>query len=297
MEFRQIQYLLAVVDEGSFTKAAVHLNVAQSAISHQVSKLEDEVGVTLLRRERPRVTASPEGEAFINRMRRVVAELGSAVAEARSLKGMTVGRVAFGVTFPAASLDVPRMLSTFRETHPGVTVSLREGTRTELLEMLRLDVIDLAVVSAEIDTLPSGIEGVIFDKDELVLVGPAGHPLEKMNEVQLSALEGVDRVGFRRGAGVAAAAESALALYGVSSGVIIESNDKGMLLELVTQGIGLAILPKVTVDPRRSGIWSRPLDPPLSSSVLLVWRGARRYPPATEQFLRFVLSAVSGPQT
>lgn len=293
MEIRQIEYLLAVVDEGSFTKAAAHLNIAQSAISHQVSKLEDEVGVTLLKRERPRVIASPEGEVFVSRMRRIVAEMAAALSEAQSLKGVTVGEVSFGATFPAASLNVPEILADFRRKLPAVTVSLREGTTAELLEMLRHDVVDLAVVSAELETLPAGIDGVIVDKDDLVLVGPVGHHLEKMSRVPVSVLDGEERVGFRRGAGLRAAADYVLARHGVTSRVIIESNEMPVLVGLVANGLGLAILPRLFVDVPRSDIWSRPLDPPINPSLLLVWRQGRRYPPAAEEFLRFVVGEAS----
>jgi LysR family transcriptional activator of glutamate synthase operon len=155
MELRQIEYLLAVLDEGSFTKAASRLKIAQSAVSHQIAKLETELDVTLLRRERPIVTPTPAGEVFVARMRRVVAEIGAAKGEAASLHGRTVGEVNFGATFPAASLDVPEILAGFRAGYPDVRLKLREGTTIELFEMLRTDVIDTALITTELKHLPT----------------------------------------------------------------------------------------------------------------------------------------------
>src|SRR5258705_4237975 len=114
MELRQLEYLVTVLDEGSFTKAASRLDIAQSAVSHHVSQLERELRVQLIERQRPRVFATPAGELFAARARRILAEVAAARDEISSLSGLTVGDVGFGATIPAAALDVPGLLGTFR---------------------------------------------------------------------------------------------------------------------------------------------------------------------------------------
>jgi DNA-binding transcriptional LysR family regulator len=296
MELRQLEYLLAVAAEGSFTKAAAKLDVAQSAVSHQVAKLEDELAVRLLHRQRPTILPTEAGAAFIARISRVLAELSAAREEALSLAGETVGEVTFGATFPVASLDIPAILARFRRHRPAVRVSLREGTAQELLELLKHDVADMAVVAAELADLPSGLEGVVIDHDELVLAGKKGHRLERHDRVEIQDLAGEEMVGFRKGAGLRAAVDAVFVQAdSTAPKIMIESNELPVLIRLVHHGHGLAILPRAFLAGAPQDVWTRELNPPITPSVLLVWRRGRRYPPACEEFLRFLVASATQP--
>lgn len=290
MEIRQLEYLVAVAAAGSFTKAAASLDVAQSAVSHQVAKLEDELGVRLLDRQRPLIRPTDAGVLFVGRVTRVLAELSAAREEVLSLRGQTVGEVTFGATFPAASLDIPEILARFRSHRPAVRVSLREGTRVELLEMVKNDVADMAVVASELSDLPPGLEGVVVDRDDLVVAGRAGHRLEHHERIEIGELDAEPMVGFRRGAGLRAAVDAVLARLDVSPKVMTESNELPMLLGLVRHGHGLAVLPRAFLAEAPSEVWMRPLNPPITPAVVLTWRRGRRYPPAAEEFLRFLVA-------
>jgi DNA-binding transcriptional LysR family regulator len=286
MELRQLEYLLTVIEQGTFTRAAHRLHIAQSAVSHHVAALERELGVDLLHRARPAVTPTPAGELFAARARRILAEVVSARDEAVSLRGHTVGQVTFGATVPAATLDVPGVIARFRSEYPGVRVRLREGTGTELVDMVRDDTIDLAIVSTEPEQLPNGIGGVVIDTDDLRLTGAPGHPFESYTSVPARELDGVDLISFRQGAGLRTAADQVLAEAGATPNVIIESNEMPVLTGLVGHGLGLAILPIAFIEQSRYPLWSRPLDPPIRPSLMLTWRQRRRRSPAAEAFLR-----------
>jgi LysR family transcriptional regulator, transcription activator of glutamate synthase operon len=288
MEIRQLEYLLTVIEQGTFTRAAHRLHIAQSAVSHHVAALERELGVELLLRARPSVIPTPAGELFAARARRILAEVVSARDEAVSLRGHTVGQVTFGATVPAATLDVPGVIARFRSEYPGVRVRLREGTGTELVDMLRDDTVDLAIVSTEPERLPLGIGGVVIDTDDLRLTGAPGHPFEAYTSVPARELDGVDLISFRDGAGLRTAADQILAEAGVTPNIIIESNEMPVLTGLVGHGLGLAILPVAFIEQSRYPLWSRPLDPPIRPSLMLTWRQQRRRSPAAEAFLRHV---------
>jgi DNA-binding transcriptional LysR family regulator len=288
MELRQLEYLTTVLDEGTFTRAAARLHIAQSAVSHHIGKLERELQVQLLRRERPQVLPTLAGEAFAARARRILAEVAAARDELSSLRGQTVGDVRFGATIPAASLDVPGLLSAFRRTHPGVRGRLREGTGSELTDMVREDSVDLAVVSADLTELPPGIGGAVIDIDHLVLAGPPGHPLEQRMIVPVSELDGVDLITFREGAGLRRAADIVLRAAGVTPTVVIESNEMPVLVGLVSHGLGLAILPRAFIEQATVPLWSRPLDPSVDPPLTLIWRDGRRHSPAVAAFRRHI---------
>jgi DNA-binding transcriptional LysR family regulator len=284
MELRQFEYLVTVLDEGSFTRAASRLDIVQSAVSHHVGQLERELKVQLLRRERPRVVPTPAGELFAARARRILAEVAAARDEISSLSGLTVGDVGFGATIPAASLDVPGLLAEFRARYPGVRVRLREGTGPELIALVRDDSIDMAVVSVAPPSLPGGITGVVVDSDHLVLAGPAGHPLEARTAVPVEELDGADLISFREGSSLRDAADLVLGEAGVTPNVVIESNEMPVLVGLVAHGLGLAILPRAFVEQAGVPIWGRPLEPSIDPPLTLVWRDARRRSPAVEAF-------------
>jgi DNA-binding transcriptional LysR family regulator len=297
MEIRQLEYLLTVIEQGTFTRAAHRLHIAQSAVSHHVAALERELGVHLLHRARPTVTPTPAGELFAARARRILAEVVSARDEAVSLRGHTVGQVTFGATVPAATLDVPRVIARFRSGYPGVRVRLREGTGPELVDMVRDDTVDLAIACTEPERLPSGVGGVVIDTDDLRLTGSPGHPFEAYRSVPARELDGVDLISFREGAGLRTAADQVLAEAGATPNVIIESNEMPVLTGLVGNGLGLAILPVAFIEQSGYPLWSRPLDPPIRPSLVLIWRQRRRRSPAAEAFLHHLAAQAPIPST
>ena len=291
MELRQLEYLVTVLDEGSFTKAANRLDIVQSAVSHHVSKLEGELKVQLIRRQRPFVLPTPAGEVFAARARRILAEIDAARDEISSLSGLTVGEVSFGATIPAASLDLPGLLARFRSDYPGVRVRLREGTGPELLALVRADSIDMAVVSIEPSDLPRGMDGAVIDVHHLVLAGPPGHPFEGQDPIPVQDLDGIDLISFREGSSLRRAAEVVLTEAGVTPNVVIESNEVPVLVGLVAHGLGLAILPLGFVEQSGVPLWSRPLEPSIDPPLTLIWREARRRSPAVEAFHRHVIAS------
>ncbi|MFH8739235.1 LysR substrate-binding domain-containing protein [Streptomyces sp. NPDC017964] len=291
MEIRQLEYLLAVASEGSFTKAAAKLGVVQSAVSHQIAKLEDELGMQLLDRHRPVTRPTDAGALFTGRVTRALADLSDAREEVLGLRGQTVGEVTLGAVFPTASLDIPAILAGFQAYRPAVRVILREGSAPESLEGLKNDSVDMALMTAELKDLPPDIEGVVADHSDLVLAGKTGHRLEAHDRVDIEELDGEIMIGFRRGtgrAGLRAATDAVLAQHGVTPKIMVESNELPVLIGLVQHGHGLAVIPRQFFADPPAGVWMRELNPPITPSLLLVWRRGRRYPPAPEEFLRFI---------
>lgn len=290
MELRQLEYLVTILDEGTFTKAADRLRIAQSAISHHIAKLERDVGVQLLRRERPLVLPTPAGELFAARARQILADVGSARDELQSLRGHLIGEVTFGATLPAASIDLPDLLAGFRRAYPGVRLRLREGTGAELTQMVHSDALDLAIVSLSPTDLPRGLVGRVIDHDHLVLAGPVGHPFEDYDVIPVEKLDGMELISFREGASLRDAADAVLSAHGVVPLVVIESNEMSVLLGLIAGGLGLGIVPEVFVAQSSLPLWSRPLHPAITPPLSLTWRDRRRRSPAANAYLRHMLT-------
>ena len=147
MELHQLRYLVLVAEERSFTRAAARANVAQPALSRQVRKLEDELGVPFVDRTSRRVRVTEHGAALVERARRVLTEIDDARAEVRDVRELLGGRVVIGLTPTTGPLDVAQVLGAFHVEHPAVEVAFREGLSVTLADQLRADEIDLAFVS------------------------------------------------------------------------------------------------------------------------------------------------------
>src|SRR3954453_2794407 len=144
MEIRQLRYAEAVPRHRHFTRAAEELHIAQSALSHQIRRLEAELGTELFARTRRSVVPTEAGEAVAARARRVLAEVDGVREEVDDLRGLVKGRVAIGALLPAGEVDVPGVVARFSPAYPGGAVAIQEGTAGDMLRHLARDEIDVA---------------------------------------------------------------------------------------------------------------------------------------------------------
>ena len=144
MELRQLVYAEAVARHRHFTRAAEELHVAQSALSHQIRRLEAELGTELFERTSRRVVPTEAGEAVAARARRVLAEVDGVRGELDELRGLVRGRISIGALLPAGGIEVTTLLARFSQAFPGIEVGLREGTAADMLELIDADELDVA---------------------------------------------------------------------------------------------------------------------------------------------------------
>jgi len=147
MELSQLRYLVALAEERSFTRAAAREHIAQPALSQQIRRLEQEVGLPLAERTTRTVAITPAGELLVARARRMLAELEAARAELEGLRGVSTGHLTIGAMPTMGPVDVSLPLAIFHQRHPGVELTVREALSAELAEMLRADLLDLAFLS------------------------------------------------------------------------------------------------------------------------------------------------------
>src|SRR3712207_813290 len=170
MDLRQLRYLVAVADERQFTRAAARMHVAQPALSQQIRRLEDELGLALVDRTTRRVALTGAGELLVARARRALAEVDAARAELEDLAGIRSGRVMIGAMQSLGPLDLPALLADFHAAHAGVELSIREGMSDELLAMLHADQVDLAFLSLAGRTPGPDVEHQRLLDEELVAI-------------------------------------------------------------------------------------------------------------------------------
>jgi LysR family transcriptional regulator, transcription activator of glutamate synthase operon len=286
MELRQLRSVEAVARHRHFTRAAEELHLAQSALSHQIRRLEQELGTPLFERTSRRVTPTDAGRAIAARARRVLAEVDAAREEVDELRGVLRGRIWIGPLLPAGDLDVPGLLARFSRAHPGVEVGLREGVAADMLRFLAADELDAAfcLLAGEI---PDEIAAERLTDEEVVAAfAPDGAP--SAPEVSVADLARHPIVAPRRGSAITSALDKLFTDAGEPLRLALESGDPFLLRALAARGFATAILPRSLIALEGPDLEVRSLRPAVHLPVALVWRRERNAPPAARAFIDFV---------
>ena len=169
MNFQNLQYFLAVAEEMNVTKAAKRLHISEQALSRQIGKLETELSCKLFERN-PRFTLSPAGK----RLKAAAEQIGNIERqlhlELDDLTNNNTGELRLGVSYTRGQALLPRLLPPFHQKHPGITVTILEGSASELQENLTKGRIDLFIgyVPRDLDAF----EAAELGRERLFLVVP-----------------------------------------------------------------------------------------------------------------------------
>ncbi len=286
MELRQLVYAEAVARHRHFTRAADELHVAQSALSHQIRRLEAELGTELFHRSSRSVSVTEAGEAVAARARNVLAELDGVRQEVDELRGLVRGRVAVGATLPAGEVDVPELLAGFSEAHPGIEVDLYEGTAGDMRSHLEEGRVD-AAFSLLANGPPPGTEVLRLSEEEIVAAFPVGQAPDRAR-ISAPELAGRPLVTPRSGSAIKQAVDSFFERSGRQLRISLESGDPFLLRCLVSTGFVAAVLPASLTRREGPPIEVRPLRPAVKLPATLLWPRRRRQSPAARAFIDFV---------
>jgi DNA-binding transcriptional LysR family regulator len=290
MDLRQLRYLVALADEGNFTRAAAREHIAQPALSQQLRRLEQELGLTLVERTTRRVALTDAGTLLVARARSVIAELETAQAELESLRGAFTGRVSVGAMHTMGPVDISLALAEYHRRHPGVELTVREEASEDLADMVRLDELDLAFLSVTERVESHGLGLVQLISEELVAIVPPGHRLARRERIHLAQLADEAFISYRAGSRLREVLVSAAAAAGFEPQVRLESNESRRVRRLVGHGVGVAILPRSDCVGEGAEVAVLTLEAPrLTRDVSLAWREGRRRSPAAAAFLTLAL--------
>ncbi len=285
MELRQLRYVEAVARHRHFTRAADELHVAQSALSHQIRRLEAELGTELFERTSRSVATTEAGDAVADRARAVIAEIDGVRSEIDELNGLIRGQISVGALLPAGEIDVPMLLARFSEAHPGIEIDMREGTAGDMLRYLVEDEIH-AAFSMLASQPPDELVVERLSEEELVAVfGPGRAP--GRGRLTARDLRDFPIVMPRTGSASKAAGDAFFASAGETFRLALESGDPFLLRCLVSGGFGCGILPRSLTRREGPPVEVRGLKPSVRMPVALLWRERRHMSPAARAFIEF----------
>lgn len=274
-----MRYVVAVAETNSFTRAAERCLVVQSALSHQIARLEKELGARLFERTSRRVRLTPAGSAFLPAARQCLDAAERAAAEVAAAVGEVRGRLAVGLIPTVAAVDVPGALRDFRRQYPQVRISLRVGASDDLIEQVREGALDVAFLGLPTTARPQGVAAHELARDRLVAVVAPDHPLAGQASVSLRRLATEVFVDLPAGTAGRLQSDQAFSAAGLSRDVAFEVTAADYMTRLVAPGLGIAMLPSAYA-PQLTGVTTVEVADAPARVEYVIWSRHGRTPAA-----------------
>jgi molybdate transport repressor ModE-like protein len=296
MDLRQLTTLVAIADHGSFSAAARALYTVQSNVSGHIARLERELGVVLVDRQRGGLT--DDGVIVVEKARRVLHELDDIQAEMASRGDEVRGDSRLGVLGTTARWLLPALLTHLSRQHPGVHVTVHEGNTTNLIPRLIAQQIDAAIVHLPVDDPEVTVEPLFAE--DLVLLAHSRHHLSAHDTVALADLAQEQLMLPPLGTALRRVIDRAASSVGVELQAQVEIDGVRLLASLAFEGFGAAIVPATSVPRWLKGDFKRIVVPELPRRVV-GWVQRRRPSPgaptrATLAVLREVVASEGAKQ-
>jgi DNA-binding transcriptional LysR family regulator len=288
VDFLGLQAFVSIADRGSFLKAAAHLNLSQTALSHRMRKLEEDLGVKLLARTTRQVALTPAGLELLPRLRRAMDELTEQCEQIRETAKRQQERVAIGCLPTLAVCHLPPVLHEFSRRCPGVAVKVFDNSVTEIAHLVETGVVEFGLTITA--THVSDLEIKPLVKEPFVLLSPPGHPFAKLKSIDWSQLSGEPLIRISPQAGNRALIDDALGNRRELLNWRYEVQHIQSAISLVHAGVGLTIVPRLAADvPGAEQLTVITLrNPGISRTLGIISRRGLPLSPAAETLLDLI---------
>jgi len=287
LELRHLIALKTIAETGTFGRAAERLGYTQSAISQQIAMLERIVGQRLIERPggpRP-VSLTEAGELLLRHADAIAARLQAAQADLAALDAGDAGPLRIGTYQSVGARVLPELLREFSADWPQVEITLQESADDrDLLVLVERGDLDLSFVVLPLG--PGPFESVELFRDPYVLVVPAGSALaERERPPSLRELVEQPLISYRT-CRTTQRVEDRLRHVGREPNIVFRSDDNGTVQGLVKAGVGIAIVPRLTVDETDPAITVVDLGERVPPRLIgIAWHRDRRRTRAAEAFI------------
>ena len=257
MDTQKYQALLQAIEAGSFSAAAAELGYTPSGISHMVEAVENQLGLTLLRRSHAGVTLTENGQRLLPALRELLHAEALLLQEAEELRGLSCGRVSIGSYSSIAAHWLPRVLCAFQEDFTGVSIQLMEGVQQELDSWMEQRLGDFCLYSNP--PVPH-CEWIPLRKDPMLAVLPPEHPLAREKAIRLEQCQGQPFIMPSRGEDYDVV--NLLRECGVQPQIRFSTIENYAAMSLVEYGLGISIMNELITKGRVNRVVMLPFDPP-----------------------------------
>ena len=260
MELRHMRYIITIAEYGSITKAAEVLYTTQPSLSHCVAKAEQELNVKLFDRSTSPMTLTYAGETFVRRARQMLELNQTMEREFRDISANRTGRLRIGFPHERAPFMLPEILPLFRREYPGMDLQIMTAGSAQLREALDKGRIDFYI--APFDGKVPSYEAIPVASEELVFAAARNTIAEELclkedpSCIDLSKTAGLQYNLLKKGHSIRNTMEDLFAKAGIRPEHIAETTSNLTALRLACAGVGIAIVPEMTlyITDRADGI-------------------------------------------
>jgi len=293
MNLQQLGYFVAVARARNFTRAAESCFVAQPALSQQIRKLEEELGLPVFERRRRGVDLTVAGTAFLGYAEQVlqlVAEGKQRVTDLQKVRHGVIGLICLPTV---ATYWLPLVISRYRQQFPDVEIQIHEHPGCTPHDFGNA-IADLGIVQLGEDSAGRGNRPVQVERlfiDEQVLIFPATHPLASAGDqaISLKAVRGESFVLTKPNCGMSRIIAKAFADAGIQPKVRLETSQVEAVCEMVSAGLGVGLMPAMAMRRDYPNLrWRRIKKPVPSRTIAMAWPSDQSRSPAASAFIQIV---------
>jgi LysR family transcriptional activator of glutamate synthase operon len=291
MELKQLKYFIEVAEREHVSEAAMHLHVAQSAISRQISNLEKELDVQLFEREGRSIKLLPIGKVLLNHAKEVMSILDQAERKILEYREPEKGLIKIGFPTSLATSLLPQLIHAFNQSYPNITFQLRQGSYYFLVDAVKQRELDIAFLGPVI-TDDSDIKGDILFEEELHALLPYNHSLIGREDISLSELKEEAFILFPKGYILEKLVVEACEKEGFTPHVSTKGEDLDAIKGMVSAGMGITLLPESALHNQQNEFIKQIAihSPFLKRNVGMITPQNRELGPSEKVFYQFVLN-------
>lgn len=281
MTIKQLRAFLAVAKTLSFIQASEQLNISQPALSIILRGLEETLGGSLFTRTTRRVRLTPEGESFFPKASQLVADWDNAQDMMRQRFTLQLGKVSLAAMPSVASNMLPAILKQFRESYPGVTITVHDVVNEKVWEMVQEERVELGIAFE-----PEALAAMCFSPlyvDRFVAIVPPDSPLAHHAQLNWRELLKYDFITLQRPSVLRVMLEQTLLKNGYRLDVAFESHQLITVGNLVACGLGVSAVPALCKE-QMSGIGACVLplvNPLVEKPIGVIWKENYQFSTAT----------------
>lgn len=295
MDFHQLRVFQAAAKSGCFTRASEQLHLSQSTVSQHIKLLEEELGCLLFLRVGRSVLITEAGRVLLQYSETIFRDLKNAEMAVREMSAMPRGTVRLGVGPTTLTYRLPHVLGEYSRRFPNIELIVLAGTTEFLLDALRLQHLDLAVVMRA--PTPNGMTVTGLGQEEMIIVVNREHPFSREKTVEPADLASLRFILYEKHTAMQNVIDRYFESLGITPRVTMEVENNEAIKSLVRAGLGASIMPLCAVEQEPPGSALRVLrvkGKPLTRELRLVSAAAENLPKAIRELATALIGALRG---
>jgi DNA-binding transcriptional LysR family regulator len=287
LDLRQVQYFLAIFEQGSFTAAADYYYISQSSLSKRIIALEEELGVTLFDRSKRNVSLTEAGEAFLAHAQQLGGTFQSMMFDMENFK-VEKEYISIGAIPVITEYGIPDLIARFRTLKPKIELQMVEVDGINILPALDKLRFDLAITRQNYLDYDK-YEAVMISEDQFLVAVSKHHPFADRKSVSIKDLKEQNFIVFDQVTGLQRLIIDECNKVGYEPTIFYASHQKISVLGLVGANIGIALIPIKIYDYHKNPeVTEIALEEDLKCNIVLAYLKNRRLSIASKEFVAFL---------